>query len=76
MSGLHQKTHDVNTLKQIFTEYDFTPNVHIESDFGTMILGLVARGLGIALMPSSYAFGAPPNVRFIRLPQKVNLYMT
>ncbi|GAA4302972.1 LysR family transcriptional regulator [Nibribacter koreensis] len=76
LSGLHQKTHYVNTLKQIFTEYDFTPNVHIESDFGAMILGLVARGLGISLMPSSYAFGAPPNVRFIHLPQKVNLYMT
>ncbi|QHL89501.1 LysR family transcriptional regulator [Nibribacter ruber] len=76
LSALHQKTHYVNTLNHMFREYGLTPNVYIESDFGAMILGLVARGLGISVMPSSYAIGAPPNVRFIHLPQHVNLYMT
>ncbi|MBC3540118.1 LysR family transcriptional regulator [Rufibacter sp. H-1] len=76
LSGLHHRTLYVNSLRQMFKENDFTPNVYIESDFGAMILGLVARGLGITVMPSSYAFGAPPNVRFIHLPQKVNLYVT
>ncbi|RNI22062.1 LysR family transcriptional regulator [Rufibacter latericius] len=75
LSGLHQKTHYVGSLHQIFKENGFTPNVHIESDFGAMIMGLVARGLGISIMPSSYGYGAPANVRLIYLPQKVSLYM-
>ncbi|MGV3540754.1 MAG: LysR family transcriptional regulator [Rufibacter sp.] len=75
MSGLHHKTFYVNSLRQMFQENDFTPNVYIESDFGAMILSLVGRGLGVSVLPSSYAFGAPPEVRFIPLPQSVNLYM-
>jgi DNA-binding transcriptional LysR family regulator len=74
LSGLHNKTHYVSALLQLFSTYSFTPNVHIESDFGGVILGLVAKGLGISIMPSSYAISAPPGVRFIRLPQKTNLY--
>nr|WP_242693197.1 LysR family transcriptional regulator [Sabulibacter ruber] len=76
MSGLHQKTFYVNSLQEMFLANGFTPNVYIESDFGGMILSLVARGLGVSVLPSSYAFGAPPDVRFIHLPQKVNLYVT
>jgi DNA-binding transcriptional LysR family regulator len=37
-------------------------------------LSQVARGLGVSIMPSSYASSAPPGVRFISLPQKTNLY--
>jgi DNA-binding transcriptional LysR family regulator len=74
LSGLHNKTYYVATLRQLFREYNFEPNVHIESDFGAMVLSLVARGLGVSIMPSSYASSAPPGVRFINLPQKTNLY--
>lgn len=74
LSGLHHKTHYVSTLLQLFDTYQFTPNVHIESDFGGMVLGLVAKGLGVSIMPASYAGSAPPGVRFISLPQKTNLY--
>ena len=36
-----------------------------------MILGLISTGLGVSILPGSYAFSAPPNVRFINLPYKV-----
>lgn len=74
LSGLHHKTHYVSNLRRLFREYNFEPNVHIESDFGAMVLSLVSKGLGISIMPSSYAISAPPGVRFINLPQKTNLY--
>lgn len=74
LSGLHHKTHYVSSLRQLFRDYNFEPNVHIESDFGGMVLSLVAKGLGVSIMPSSYAISAPVGVRFINLPQKTNLY--
>lgn len=75
LSGLHQNTFYVTILRQIFDEYNFTPNVYIESDFGSMILSLVARGLGVSILPGSYAFSSLPDVRFINLPHKVSLYV-
>lgn len=75
LSGLQHKTFYVASLRQIFDDYGFSPNVYIESDFGGMILSLVAKGLGVSVLPSSYAFSALPDVRFINLPQKVNLYV-
>lgn len=75
LSGLHQKTFYVNSLRQIFNDHHFTPNVCIESDFGTMILGLVAKGLGISILPASYAYSAMPDVRFIKLPYSISLYV-
>ena len=76
LSGLHHNTEYVNSLRKIFNDYGFSPIVHIESDFGAMILNLVARGVGISILPSSYAVSAHPDVRFIRLPYTVNLYAT
>ncbi len=74
LSGLHNRTYYVSSLRQLFDAYGFEPNVHIESDFGGMVLSLVAKGLGVSIMPSSYAINAPLGVRFINLPQKTNLY--
>lgn len=74
LSGLHHNTYYVSSLREIFHAYNFEPNVHIESDFGGMVLSLVAKGLGVSIMPSSYAISAPPGVRFINLPQKTTLY--
>jgi DNA-binding transcriptional LysR family regulator len=76
LSGLHHNTYYVSSLRDLFRTYGFEPNVHIESDFGGMILSLVSKGLGVSIMPSSYASSAPSNVRFIKLPQKTNLYAT
>jgi DNA-binding transcriptional LysR family regulator len=74
LSGLHHKTFYVASLHRIFAQYGFQPDVHIESDFGGMVLSLVARGLGVSIMPASYARSAPPGVRFIELPHKTRLY--
>jgi len=75
LSGLHHNTFYVSSLHQLFRDYNFTPNVYIESDFGNMILSLVAKGLGVTVLPASYEFSARQDVRFIPLPRKINLYV-
>lgn len=76
LSGLHHNTYYVATLNEIFNEYKFTPKVHIESDFGSTVMSLVAKGLGVSIMPGSYEFGKPRGVRFIKLPYETRLYAT
>lgn len=76
LSGLHHHTHYVALLNDIFKEYKFTPKVHIESDFGSTIMSLVAKGLGVSILPGSYRFSKPQGVRFIRLPYETRLYAT
>lgn len=76
ISGLHHSTLYVASLHSIFNAYDFTPNVYIESDFGATILSLVAKGLGLSILPSSYSFSAQPGIRFIPLSYKASLYVT
>ncbi len=73
LSGLNQRTFYVSSLCQIFADHDFKPKVFIESDFGGMILGLVAKGLGVSILPNPFSFSTPVNVRFINLPYKVSL---
>ena len=75
LSGLHHKTFYVASLRQIFKDNAFEPNVHIESDFGGMIISLVSKGLGVSILPNSFSFSAHPGVRFIKLPHQVNLYV-
>jgi DNA-binding transcriptional LysR family regulator len=76
ISGLHHPTFYVASLHAIFKAYNFTPNVYIESDFGATILSLVAKGLGVSILPGSYAFSTQPGVRFIQLPHQASLYVT
>lgn len=74
LTCLHHKTYYVSTLRKLFSTYAFVPKVHVESDFGGMVLCLVAKGLGVSIMPGYYAIIVPPNVRFINLSQQTNLY--
>ncbi len=76
LSSLTQNTFYSSSLRQIFEDHSFTPDVRIESDFGGMMLGLVSKGLGVTILPLSYSFSALPNVRFIALPYNMNLYVT
>lgn len=62
-------------LSAIFQAYDYRPTVIFESDYGSIILSLVAKGLGISLMPISYAVQSPPGVRFIKLNHHSTIYM-
>jgi DNA-binding transcriptional LysR family regulator len=76
LSGLHHPTFYVASLHSIFHAYNFTPKVYIQSDFGATILSLVAKGLGVSILPGSYAFSAQGGIRFIPLPHKASLYVT
>jgi len=75
LSGLHQKTFFASFLRNLFYNYDFEPQVLIESDFGGMILSLVSKGLGITILPSSFSYAKAENVRFIELDEEIGLYM-
>lgn len=61
-------------LDPVFNYYGYTPEAKWMTDFGTTMLGLVAKGLGISIVPESYKQGAPAGLRFIRLPVPVSLY--
>lgn len=75
LSGLHHTTFFATLLRRIFTTYGFEPKTHIETDFGGLILNLVANGLGISILPYSFQFGSYTGVRFINLPEEVDLYV-
>jgi DNA-binding transcriptional LysR family regulator len=65
----------MTALYDLFPQYNFAPRVVFESDHGTTLLSLVARGMGVTLLPMSYEKGAPAGVRFIPLPHETSLYM-
>lgn len=76
LSSMGQHTSYNSSLRQMFKDYDFEPNIYIETDFSGMGLGLVSRGIGVTILPFSYSFSALPNVRFIPLPYEMNLYVS
>ncbi|WP_179333153.1 LysR family transcriptional regulator [Winogradskyella costae] len=75
ISPLQNKTYFSTLLRGIFNTNGFNPKTTIESDFGNVILNLVAKDLGISILPYSFQFAKNPNVRFIELTEKVDLYM-
>jgi DNA-binding transcriptional LysR family regulator len=74
LPSLDGKSEHVAQLNAIFREAGFSPQVRFESDFGATLLGLVAKGLGISLMPISYSHYLSEEVRFIKIPPTSNLY--
>lgn len=68
------KSEHAAQLRAIFSEAGFAPHVHFESDFGSTLLGLVAKGLGISVMPFSYSHYLTEEVRFIKIPATSSLY--
>lgn len=75
LPSFRNKNHYTELLSSIFREYNYMPKVVLESDFGSTILSLVAKGLGISLMPISYEVQSPPGVRFIKLDYRSGIYM-
>lgn len=75
MSPLQNKTYFSTLLRGIFNTSGFNPKTTIESDFGNVILNLVAKDLGISILPYSFKFANYKNVRFIELADKVDLFM-
>lgn len=62
-------------IDQVFAHYDIAPDVRFESDFGSVILSAVEKGLGISVIPFSYSLASHPGVRFIKLPFEIPLYL-
>lgn len=62
-------------IRQFFAAYDVVPDIVYHCDFGSTILALVRKGLGISVLPDSYMQHQVPGVRFIRLPYKTDLYI-
>ncbi len=75
LSGLHHNTYFATLLRKIFSTYGFEPKTNIESDFGGLILNLVANDLGVSILPYSFKFGTHTKVRFIKLSEQVDLYI-
>ncbi|WMW80617.1 LysR family transcriptional regulator [Undibacterium cyanobacteriorum] len=68
LPSLTGKSEHANQLRGIFAEAGFQPHIRVESDFGVTLLGLVAKGVGISIMPISYSHHHNHAVRFIPLP--------
>lgn len=61
---------------EIFNSYNVAPQAVYESDFGSSILGLVSKGLGMAILPTSFAQNGMPDIRVIELPFSTDLYIS
>lgn len=59
----------------LFKSYDVEPDVFLHSEFGSTIIALVRKGLGIAILPDSYVHHQSPGLRFIPLPFKTDLFI-
>lgn len=62
-------------IQQIFTAYHITPNINYYCEFGSTILALIRKGLGISILPDSYLEHGTPGIRFIKLPHKSHLFL-
>jgi LysR family transcriptional activator of glutamate synthase operon len=62
-------------IQQMFRSFDIVPDDYLHSEFGSTIIALVRKGLGIAILPDSYMYHDSPGLRFIRLPFKTDLYV-
>lgn len=62
-------------IQQFFKSIDLTPEVFMHSEFGSTIIAMVKKGLGIAVLPDSYMFHESPGLRFIRLSYQTELYV-
>lgn len=74
LPSLAGKSEHVGQLQAIFQQAGFAPRIRFESDFGATLLGLVAKGLGISLMPFSYSHHLTNDVRFIKIPPTSSLF--
>ncbi|KAF2507430.1 LysR family transcriptional regulator [Flavobacterium foetidum] len=62
-------------IRRLFNSFENAPEVHLHSEFGSTIIALVRKGLGIAILPDSYLFHEIPGIRFIKLPLETDLYI-
>ncbi len=73
LPSLTGKSEHASQLRAIFEGAGFDPIIHLESDFGVALLGMVAKGLGISVMPISYSHHLKHEVHFIKIPPTSDL---
>ncbi|GAA3962130.1 LysR family transcriptional regulator [Mucilaginibacter dorajii] len=64
-----------NIVQDFFDTMGCVPHTVYHSDFGSTILGLVAKSLGLSILPLSYIHHQTPGIRFIELPFSTDLYV-
>lgn len=62
-------------IAEMFKSLDIVPEVFLHCEFGSTILALVRKGLGIAIVPDSYSFHGVTGVKFIPLPFETELFV-
>lgn len=75
LPALNGTSPHVQALARLFAQYGFQPQLTLTSDFGATVLSLVAAGLGISVLPLSYADSPLRGLRFIELPHRSPVYM-
>ncbi|MDN3550015.1 LysR substrate-binding domain-containing protein [Mucilaginibacter aquaedulcis] len=71
-----RQSHYFLFLEKIFSAYGVKPRLIYESDFGSSILGLISRGLGVAILPTGFASHGTPGIRIIELPFYSDLFVS
>ncbi len=62
-------------IQQLFKSFEVLPDAYLNSEFGSAIIALVKRRLGIAVLPDSYRYHEIPGIRFITLPFPTDLFV-
>lgn len=62
-------------VQEFFRSFDIIPEAPFQSEFGSAIIALVRKGMGISILPDSYISHESTGVRFIKLPFKTDLYL-
>ncbi|WP_166670772.1 LysR family substrate-binding domain-containing protein [Olivibacter sp. XZL3] len=63
-------------VQEILEYYGAVPQASYYSDFGSSTLGLVSRGLGMAILPSGFIHHGTPGVRAIEIQFHSELYIS
>ncbi|WP_116788647.1 LysR family transcriptional regulator [Flavobacterium psychrotrophum] len=65
-----------NTLvTQVLKSYNVVPESYIRCEFGSTIMSMIKKGLGISILPQSYQLHEVAGIRFIPLPFMTDLYI-
>ncbi len=62
-------------IQQFFRSFDVVPDAYLHSEFGSAIIALVRKGLGIAVLPDSYKYHESTGISFITMPFQTDLFL-
>ena len=62
-------------VTDVLRSYSVIPEAYIRCEFGSTIMSMIKKGLGISILPQSYQLHEVAGVRFIPLPFMTDLYI-